>query len=190
MWAGILFVGVVMAVGTLLVLDAALPGGLIEGDGTVAYAQTMAFTTLMMFQLFNVFNARSDDRSAFAGLFANRWLWAALALSLGLQIAVVYIPVLQAAFSTVSLGPARLAGLRRRGEFGSLAAGAQQAPRPGAPRAASRPSQVFRPVGSIGWIGRGPALHHRHPLRPPEVTDSGGGIRRWARSRCPVAYSG
>ena len=39
----------------------------------------MAFTTLMMFQLFNVFNARSDERSAFEGLFTNRWLWAAVA---------------------------------------------------------------------------------------------------------------
>ena len=50
--------------GTLLVLDASLPGGLIEGSGNMRYAQTMAFTTLMMFQLFNVFNARSDERSA------------------------------------------------------------------------------------------------------------------------------
>ena len=106
MWAGILLVGVVMAVGTLLVFDAALPGGLINGNGTIAYAQTMAFTTLTMFQLFNAFNARSDDRSAFRGLFANRWLWGALALSLGLQVAVVYVPILQAAFSTVSLGAA------------------------------------------------------------------------------------
>jgi Ca2+-transporting ATPase len=94
-----------MAVGTLFVFDAALPGGVIDGGGTVAYAQTMAFTTLTMFQLFNALNARSDDRSAFAGLFANRWLWAALGLSVGLQIAVIYVPVLQAAFSTVSLGP-------------------------------------------------------------------------------------
>ena len=105
LWVGIVFVGLVMAAGTLLVYDASLPGGLIEGDGTVAHGQTMAFTTLTLFQLFNALNARSDDRSAFAGLFANRWLWAALALSLGLQIAVVYLPVLQAAFSTVSLSP-------------------------------------------------------------------------------------
>ena len=28
----------------------------------------MAFTTLMLFQLFNVFNARSDERSAFAAV--------------------------------------------------------------------------------------------------------------------------
>ena len=46
-----------------------LPGGLIEGSGNMRYAQTMAFTTLMLFQLFNVFNARSDEHSAFDGLF-------------------------------------------------------------------------------------------------------------------------
>ena len=63
----------------------------------------MAFTTLMMFQLFNVFNARSDERSAFDGLFTNHWLWAAIGLSLLLHVAVVYVPFLQQAFSTVSL---------------------------------------------------------------------------------------
>jgi Ca2+-transporting ATPase len=103
MWRGIFFVGAVMAVGTLLVLDASLPGGLIEGSGTIAYAQTMAFTTLVMFQLFNVFNARSDEQSAFVGLFGNGWLWAAVILSLGLHVAVVYLPFLQQAFSTTAL---------------------------------------------------------------------------------------
>jgi P-type Ca2+ transporter type 2C len=104
MWAAILFVGAVMAIGTLLVLDASLPGGLIEGTGNLGYAQTMAFTTLMLFQLFNVLNARSDEHSAFEGLFRNYWLWAAIGLSLLLHIAVIYVPFLQAAFSTVSLG--------------------------------------------------------------------------------------
>ena len=103
MWKGIVFVGAIMAVGTLFVLDASLPGGLIEGEGELRYGQTMAFTTLMLFQLFNVFNARSDERSAFRGLFDNRWLWAAIGLSLALHAAVVYVPVLQHAFSTVSL---------------------------------------------------------------------------------------
>src|ERR687895_1749806 len=70
MWVGILFVGTVMAAGTLLVLDASLPGGLIDGSGDMRYAQTMAFTTLLFFSLFTVFNARSDERSAFAGLFS------------------------------------------------------------------------------------------------------------------------
>jgi Ca2+-transporting ATPase len=106
MWAGIVSVGVVMAAATLLMLDACLPGGLIEGRGTIGYAQTMAFTTLTMSQLFNVFNARSDRASAFRGLFANRWLWAAVALSLLLHAGVVYLPLLQQAFSTTALSAA------------------------------------------------------------------------------------
>jgi len=103
MWAGIFFVGAIMAAGTLLVLDASLPGGLIEGAGSMRYAQTMTFTTLMLFQIFNVFNARSDERSAFVGLFSNKLLWGAVLLSLLLQVAVIYLPFLQQTFSTVSL---------------------------------------------------------------------------------------
>ena len=103
MWVGIFFVGAIVAAGTLLVLDASLPGGLIEGSGNLRYAQTMAFTTLVFFSLFNVFNARSDERSAFVGMFSNRWLWRAVLLSLLLQVAVVFVPFLQKAFSCVSL---------------------------------------------------------------------------------------
>jgi P-type Ca2+ transporter type 2C len=66
-------------------------------------AQTLAFTTLSLAQVFNAFNARSEHRSAFAHLFTNRWLWAAVALSIALQIAVVYVPFLQRAFSTTAL---------------------------------------------------------------------------------------
>jgi Ca2+-transporting ATPase len=103
MWRGILFVGAVMATGTLLVLDASLPGGLIDGSGSIGYGQTMAFTTLVLFQLFNAFNARSDERSAFDGLFRNRWLWGAVGLSIALHAAVVYLPFLKQAFSTTAL---------------------------------------------------------------------------------------
>jgi Ca2+-transporting ATPase len=103
MWWGIFYVGAIMAAGTLLVLDASLPGGLIEGAGNIRYARTMAFTTLVMFQLFNIFNARSDEESAFSGLFTNRWLWAGIGLSVALHAAVTYTPFLQQAFSTVGL---------------------------------------------------------------------------------------
>jgi P-type Ca2+ transporter type 2C len=103
MWAGIFFIGVIMAAGTLSVLDASLPGGLIEGSGTMRHAQTMAFTTLVLFSLFTVFNARSDEESAFIRMFSNPRLWGAVLLSLLLQAAVIYIPFLQQAFSTVSL---------------------------------------------------------------------------------------
>ncbi|TSA85472.1 cation-translocating P-type ATPase [Deinococcus detaillensis] len=104
MWRGIVFVGLIVAVGTLGVLDASLPGGLITGTGTLTFARTMAFTTLMLFQLFNVFSARSDTRSAFHGLFRNRWLWGAVALSLGLHALVLYLHPLQQAFGTTALG--------------------------------------------------------------------------------------
>jgi len=103
MWAWIFVVGTVMAMGTLYVLDAALPGGLVEGSGSLRHAQTMAFTTLMLFQMFNVFNARSDEESALRGVFSNQWLWAAVAVSVTLQVCVVYTPFLQRAFSTESL---------------------------------------------------------------------------------------
>ena len=103
MWFGILQVGVIMAAGILYVVDASLPGGLIRGTATIEYAHTMAFTTLVFFSLFAAFCARSDERSAFANLFSNRWLWGAVGLSILLQIAVVYVPFLQKAFSTVAL---------------------------------------------------------------------------------------
>ena len=90
------------------------------------YAQTMAFTTLMMFQLFNVFNARSDERSAFDGLFRNHWLWAAVGLSLVLHAAVIYVPFLQQAFSTTALSFRRLAVLHGGREFGAVAARVEQ----------------------------------------------------------------
>jgi Ca2+-transporting ATPase len=106
MWRGIAFVGVIMAAGTLFVLDAALPGGLVDGTGDLRYAPTMAFTTLMLFQLFNVLNARSDDRSAFVHLFTNGWLWAAIGGSVVLQLLVVYVPLLQRAFGTTALSTA------------------------------------------------------------------------------------
>ncbi|MCD6043678.1 MAG: ATPase, type, partial [Burkholderiales bacterium] len=103
MWAGVIATGVVMAAATLMTLDLYLPGGLIEGTRGLENARTAAFTVLVFAQLFNTFNARSEAASAFRGLFANRWLWGAIALSLGLQVAVVHVPFLNIAFGTVPL---------------------------------------------------------------------------------------
>jgi Ca2+-transporting ATPase len=103
MWFAILFVGFVSALATLTVLDACLPGGLIEGSGDMRYARTMAFTTQVFISLIAVFSARSDDRSAFSGLFTNAWLWGAVGLGLVMQVFVVYLPFLQQAFSTTPL---------------------------------------------------------------------------------------
>ena len=86
-------------------IDASLPGGFVEGSGDLVYAHTMAFTTLMLAQLFNTVNARSDERSAFVHLFTNRWLWGAIGLSVVLQLVVLYVPAMQRAFGTVALSP-------------------------------------------------------------------------------------
>ncbi len=107
-WLAILLVGAVMAASTLAVMDWGLPGGLLTGPGAeqgLGRARTMAFTTLVLAQLFNVFNARFADRSAFHRLGANRWLWGAVATSAALQVAVVHLPLLQRSFRTVPLGP-------------------------------------------------------------------------------------
>src|SRR5690606_40758233 len=75
----------------------------IEGSGDIDHARTMAFMTIFFYSMFNVFNARSEERSAFAGLFSNALLWGAIALSVALQAAVLHVPFLQAAFSTTPL---------------------------------------------------------------------------------------
>ncbi len=106
MGVGIVWVGLVMAIVTLVALDLGLSGGLLGGDGDIVEARTMAFTTLVLAQLFNCFNARSDRTSAFHHLFTNRWLWGAIALSVLLQVAVVHLPLLNAAFATSPLSPA------------------------------------------------------------------------------------
>jgi len=103
MWAGVLQTGIVMAAATLLTLDLYLPGGLLEGERDLRNARTAAFTVLVFAQLFNALNARSETTSAFYHLFVNSWLWGAIALSVLLQVAVVNVGFLNAAFGTVPL---------------------------------------------------------------------------------------
>jgi magnesium-transporting ATPase (P-type) len=103
MWLTIVGTGAVMAAVSLLALDLRLPGGFVGGSGGIDEARTMAFSTLVLAQLFNCFNARSERASAFHGLFTNRWLWAAIALSVVLQVAVVQLELLNDAFGTAPL---------------------------------------------------------------------------------------
>jgi len=103
MWIGIVVASAVMCVGTLALLDASLPGGLIEGEGDIRHARTLAFNTLVLFQLFAVFTVRSDEAGLRHGFFSNTWLWLAVALSLALQGLVLYVPVFQSAFGTVAI---------------------------------------------------------------------------------------
>jgi calcium-translocating P-type ATPase len=109
MWTGILAVGLVMGLATLLTIDIFLPGGLVHGSDSLDVARTAGFTTLVFAQLFNAFNSRSDTTSAFHRLFVNKWLWGAVLLGAALQFAVVEWPLLQQAFGTASLDAAHWA---------------------------------------------------------------------------------
>lgn len=85
--------GVVMTVGTL-----ALYMYMLSTGTELNRAMTMAFTVFVMYQIFNVFNCRSD------GGFSNKVLLIAVGSSLLLQIAVIYLPFLQGIFRTTALG--------------------------------------------------------------------------------------
>ena len=89
--------GLTMAVGTLGLFRYAQPQGEI-------YALTLAFTTFVLFQFFNVFNARAEHGTAFnRGFFRNRWLWLSLGAVPGLQVLVVHWEPAQAVFRTTDL---------------------------------------------------------------------------------------
>ena len=93
------FVATLMVAGTLLIFRWQLPQ---SGE---MQARTMAFTTLVVLRWFGSLNARSDRQSLFSlGIWGNRYLVAAIALSALLQIAVIYVPFLQVGFHTVPLG--------------------------------------------------------------------------------------
>ncbi len=89
--------GLTMAVGTLGLFYYAQPRG-------ETYALTLAFTTFVLFQFFNVFNARAEHGTAFNhGFFRNRWLWLSLVAVLALQVLVVHWAPAQAVFRTTDL---------------------------------------------------------------------------------------
>jgi len=97
----VLLVGIVMCIGTLSVF-AWVYNNSLENLGE---ARTAAFTTFVMFQLFNVFNCRSKTESIFKiGLFSNLFLIIAVLITLLIQITIVYVPFMQGIFNTVPLG--------------------------------------------------------------------------------------
>lgn len=90
--------GATMATGTLAVYLWTLD------THVAASATTMAFTTFVLFQFFNIFNARAEYGSAFnRQFFSNGKLWLALSGVVALQVLVVHWAPAQAVFDTVDL---------------------------------------------------------------------------------------
>ena len=102
-WAAVATSATVMAIGTLAVLEWA-PGEPVPA-GTASVAGTMAFNTFVLFQFFNILNARHDTRTVFhRDTLGNRWLWGSLAAVVLLQLAVTHVGFMQRLFDTTSIG--------------------------------------------------------------------------------------
>jgi len=102
LFAGLLlriaFMATLMGTGVFLVFNWAIPRMSLEE------ARTIAFCSMVAFEWFRAFNARSDEHTVFKlGVFRNRWLLMTIGMAVMLQLAVVYTPPLQIAFGTVSL---------------------------------------------------------------------------------------
>jgi Ca2+-transporting ATPase len=90
--------GLTMMVGTLFMFQYGL-----ASDGQ-SYALTLGFTTFVLFQFFNVFNARSEHSTVFnKNFFSNGKLWLALGVVLSMQALAVHWRPAQAIFDTVDL---------------------------------------------------------------------------------------
>jgi P-type Ca2+ transporter type 2C len=92
------YVAIFMAMGVLWMFGRA------SQNGELIRAQTIAFTTLAMYQVFNALNVRSQRQSLFQlGLFTNRYLIGAIVISVTLQFLATRLPILQTALGTVPL---------------------------------------------------------------------------------------
>ncbi len=93
----LLIYGLTMAAGTLGLFYYARERG-------ESYALTLAFTAFVLFQFFNLFNARAEHYSIFnRQFFSNGKLWAASGTLVGLQGLVVHWAPAQAIFHTTAL---------------------------------------------------------------------------------------
>jgi Ca2+-transporting ATPase len=91
-WVGLLMAGIVLVVQAWAMRT--------EG----AHWQTMVFTVLCLTQLGHVLAIRSEKESLFRiGLFSNKYLLLAVALTFALQMATIYVPALNHIFKTEPL---------------------------------------------------------------------------------------
>jgi Ca2+-transporting ATPase len=73
----------------------------VDSVGAHEIRQTLAFSSIVVFEWFFAFHARSADKGIFEiGLFRNRWLIPSMVAGLSLQALVVYLPVANKVFHT------------------------------------------------------------------------------------------
>ena len=91
LWERTVVAGVVMAIGTLAMFRLEL-----DASGSLPRAQTVALTTMVLFQIVHVGNCRSEVLSAFGkSPFSNLFLFLAAAASLLVHVGALYLPATQ-----------------------------------------------------------------------------------------------
>lgn len=94
-----MLVGGVISLGVIGLYTEALRNGL-----DLDQARTLAMTATVMFQFFQVWNARSTTKSVFRmPLLSNPFLFVTMIVSFFAQVAVLYLPAFQYMFDTVGL---------------------------------------------------------------------------------------
>lgn len=88
----ILFLGIVMAIGTIAVFDWKISTG-----ATTQNAMTVAFTLFVVYQLLNAFNGRANSEKS------SKYLYLGILISFLLQLLIIYIPQLQIIFRTTPI---------------------------------------------------------------------------------------
>ena len=90
----ILFLGIVMAIGTIAVFSWQIYTGV-----ETRKAMTVAFTLFVVYQLLNAFNGRADSEKS------SKYLYLGIIISFLLQLLILYVPQLQVIFRTTAIGP-------------------------------------------------------------------------------------
>ena len=91
MWERVVIAGLVMGAGMLAMFRWDL-----DSTDSLVSAQTVALTTMVVFQVFQAGNARSETESVFRrDPFSNKFLFLATTAALGIHIAALYLPPTQ-----------------------------------------------------------------------------------------------
>lgn len=91
LWAEMTIFGVLLAIGVVGIFVIDLPQG-------IEKAQSAAFLAIVMFELVNIYLIRSNYRTPF---FSNKWLFISIAITLALQLLIIYTPALSELFGLV-----------------------------------------------------------------------------------------
>src|SRR3989442_15534231 len=96
----IVIIAAILTVGTLGIFLLELQ----QHPGDVKTARSVAFTTIVFFELFLVFSIRSPRETLWKiGVLSNKKLIAAVAISAALQIAAIQLSFLEPVFDTTAL---------------------------------------------------------------------------------------